>query len=79
MEIAEEENESARRVGEGGREVYGFLCRMKAFFLASIFFGERLGGRRYGSDHRTYVLSTMNSGVTSNVCGFNHATCPTCN
>lgn len=52
---------------------------MKAFSLASIFFGERLGGRRYGKDHRTYVLSTMNSGVTSNVCGFNHATGPTCN
>lgn len=27
---------------KGGREVYEFLCRMRAFSLASISFGERL-------------------------------------
>lgn len=27
---------------KGGREDYGFLCRMRAFFLVSISFGERL-------------------------------------
>lgn len=33
-----------KREGRGG-EGYGFLCRMRAFSLLYVFFGERLGGR----------------------------------